>query len=153
MNAQNASLLRPYLPPELPVFGTSYSNPMHQKDSMLAKTQSNDLNGMITLEIPAEENTSTLVAQYKGERDNLSQEELQMFSVGVDAWTLGTKWIDWARRIEVPDGLTGRLSFDKDSGSKVKRELVKTVVGPNKTGKASEEDLVQFTESAEEAGL
>ena len=153
MNAQNASLLRPYLPPELPVFGTSYSNPMHQKDSMLAKTQSNDLNGMITLEIPAEENTSTLVAQYKGERENLSLEELQMFSVGVDAWTLGTKWIDWARRIEVPDGLTGRLSFDKDSGSKVKRELVKTVVSPNKTGKASEEDLVQFTESAEEAGL
>ena len=49
---------------------------MHQKDSMLAKTQSNDLNGMITLEIPAEENTSTLVAQYKGERENLSLEEL-----------------------------------------------------------------------------
>ena len=148
MNAQNASLLRPYLPPELPVFGTSYTNPMHQKDSMLAKTQANDLNGMITLEIP-----STLVAQYKGDRENLSPEDLQMFSVGVDAWQLGTKWIDWARRIEVPNGLTGRLSFDKDNGSKVKRELVKTVVSPNKTGKTSEEDLVQFTESAEEAGL
>ena len=153
MNAQNASLLRPYLPPELPVFGTSYTNPMHQKDSMLAKTQANDLNGMITLEIPAEENASTLVAQYKGDRENLSPEELQMFSVGVDAWQLGTKWIDWARRIEVPNGLTGRLSFDKDNGSKVKRELVKTVVSPNKTEKTSEEDLVQFTESAEEAGL
>ena len=153
MNAQNASLLRPYLPPELPVFGTSYTNPMHQKDSMLAKTQANDLNGMITLEIPAEENASTLVAQYKGDRENLSPEDLQMFSVGVDAWQLGTKWIDWARRIEVPNGLTGRLSFDKDNGSKVKRELLKTVVSPNKTGKTSEEDLVQFTESAEEAGL
>ena len=76
MNAQNASLLRPYLPPELPVFGTSYTNPMHQKDSMLAKTQANDLNGMITLEIPAEENASTLVAQYKGDRENLSPEDL-----------------------------------------------------------------------------
>ena len=50
---------------------------------------------MITLEIPAEENASTLVAQYKGDRENLSPEDLQMFSVGVDAWQLGTKWIDW----------------------------------------------------------
>ena len=138
---------------EMCIRDRSYTNPMPQKDSMLAKTQANDLNGMITLEIPAEENASTLVAQYKGDRENLSPEELQMFSVGVDALQLGTKWIDWARRIEVPNGLTGRLSFDKDNGSKVKRELVKTVVSPNKTGKTSEEDLVQFTESAEEAGL
>lgn len=153
MSAANASLLRPYLPPELPIFGTSYTNPMRQKDSMQAKTQSNDLSGMVTLEIPAERQGSSLVSEFKRAHQGAGEEEIQMFSVGVDAWSLGTQWIDWRQHIDIPDGLSGKLSFNKTEDGKVVRELNKVVVTPRDAGNTSDEDLVQFTESAEEAGL
>lgn len=154
MNAQNASLLRPYLPPELPVFGTSYTNPMHLSDQMRATTQSNDLVGMVTLEMPAERAPSNLVAEFTKGQNRPTPEEVQMFAVGVDAWRLGTSWLNWTSPIDIPHGESGKLHFDRSQSSRVQRELEKTVVSPARVKSGSkDDDLVQFTETAEEAGL
>lgn len=154
MNAQNASLLRPYLPPELPVFGTSYTNPMHLPDEMRATTQSNDLVGMVTLEMPAERGPNALVSEYMKTLSRATPEEVQMFALGVDAWYLGTSWLNWTQKIEIPQGQTGKLHFDRKESSRVHRELDKAVVNPARvSGGSKADDLVQFTETAEEAGL
>ena len=153
MSAQQASLLRPYIPPELPVFGTTYTSPLHLQDRMQAKTQANDLVGMVTLELPAE--TKLPLSSYSGYMkvyDKMSQEERQMFAVGIDAWQVGEQWLKWAKDFSFSESMSGRLTYSGEDGQRVIRQLDKAVVNPSKTGSA-EEDLVQFTEDAGDAGL
>lgn len=130
MSAEQASLIRPYIPLELPVFGTSYTNPMNQADDMAAKTQANDLLGLVTLEIPAVASSSPQFAKYKSQMEELGRDQRHLFALGVDAWNLGKQWLQWEKKGEFPEGLSGRLSFNKDLDSRVRRTMEKVVVKP-----------------------
>ncbi len=150
MNPQQASLIRPYLPPELAVFGTSYTNPYRSNDTMASQTQANDLNGMVTLEIPAitqldQEN----YLKYRPLLLKLNNDARHLFAVGVDTWQLGKQWLEWNQSIEIKNGLSGDIHFDKKQSSRALRKMDKTVVKPSR----SLEDDVAFEENAEEAGL
>lgn len=156
MDSQHASLIRPYLPPELAVFGTTYTNPMNQSDAMAAQTQVNDLTGMITLEIPAvTQMNSEQYIEYKPFLLTLQNDERHMFAVGVDAWNVGKEWMQWKKSVELNTGLSGALSINANNNGRVGRTLQKIVVKPgmeNPSG-AKADDLVQFEEKAEDAGL
>ncbi|WP_346744544.1 penicillin-binding protein activator [uncultured Turicimonas sp.] len=150
MNPQQASLIRPYLPPELPVFGTSYTNPYRTNDVMTSQTQANDLTGMVTLEIPAITQLSHQnYLKYRPILLKLNSDDRHLFAVGVDAWALGKSWLEWHDQIDLEDGLSGKIHFNKKTSSSAKRTLDKTVVTP----KRDLADDVAFEESAEEAGL
>lgn len=150
MNPQQASLLRPYLPPELPVFGTSYTNPYRTNDLMTSQTQANDLSGMVTLEIPAiTQLTHETYLKYRPILLKLNSDARHLFAVGVDAWRLGKSWLEWQEQIDIDDGLSGKIHFDKKESSGAQRILDKTVITP----KRDLRDDVSFEENAEEAGL
>ncbi len=150
MDPHQASLIRPYLPPELPVFGTSYTNPYRSNDLMTSQTQANDLTGMVTLEIPAITQLSHQnYLKYRPILLKLNSDDRHLFAVGVDAWRLGKSWLEWQDQIDIEDGLSGKIHFDKKVSSRASRTLDKTVVKP----KRDLEDDVAFEESAEEAGL
>lgn len=82
----------------------------------------------------------------------MSQEERQMFAVGIDAWQVGEQWLKWAKDFSFSESMSGKLTYSGEDGQRVVRQLDKAVVNPSKTGSA-EEDLVQFTEDAGDAGL
>ncbi len=146
MNAQQASLLRPFIPRELPLFGTSYTNPMHQTDSMQAKTQSTDLIGMVTLELPAESLLSlSEYSKFSDQYSKMGQDQREMFSVGLDAWRIGEQWLQWRKNFDYADGMSGKISYVKDQSPRVKRQLNKAIVDPARAGDGSEE-VVDFIE-------
>ncbi len=148
MNPGHASLIRPYLPADLPVFGTTYTNPAGANDPMVARTEANDLRGMVTLEVPAITHMNAeLYSKYRPALIHLKPEARRMFAVGVDVWHLSKDWIQWNKNIEFDDGLSGKISFHKEQSSRVKRLMDKSVVKPE--GK----EEFSFEEDAAEAGL
>ncbi len=151
MSPAKASLIRPYLPEDLAVFGTSYTNPAGTQDSMAGKTQANDLMGMVTLEIPAiTQMDAADYAKYRPYLIKLDNADRHLFAVGVDVWNLSKDWLRWNEHIELAGGLSGRITFDKSRSSRVERKMDKTVVTPNAVNSA---DDVAFEETADEAGL
>lgn len=141
LNPMAASLIRPYVPPELPVFGTSYSNPVHLADHAQAKSQAVDLAGMVTLEIPPSLHVKEIAKLALGkEFSTLTNEQRQLFALGLDTWRVATEWVNWTQKMDIPDGATGALSWDKSRSSRVMRKMVTSVVSPDMVGKVSEED-------------
>lgn len=154
MDSLNASLIRPYLPRELPTFSTSYTNPLNQTDEMAAKTQINDLVGMVTLEIPAvTHSNSEEFLPYQEKLDSYSLEDKRMFALGVDAWAVAKQWLQWQKNSAPLSGLTGILRINPRLDGRVSRELDTIVVKPGMNIMESPSDLIQFEEKAEDAGL
>jgi outer membrane PBP1 activator LpoA protein len=128
-DSAHASLVRPYLPSDVATFGTSYTNPQTQSDPMTALTQSNDLKGMVTLELPSIiEMDAPTYSKYRDRLMQLKGDDRLMFSIGVDSWRLGKDWLQWHEKMDYADGLSGKLHFDKNASPRVQRELVPAVV-------------------------
>lgn len=152
MNSTYAGMVRPFLAPYTPVYGTSYTDPKNNEDAMSAHTQSNDLRGMVTLEIPAiTELDSTTYSKYRSRLLKMTAEERLMFSVGVDAWRLGKEWLEWHEKVDYADGMSGRIHFDKSEGPHVARSLTPVVVTTKV--QTRDQDEPDFVESSQEAGL
>jgi len=102
-DSAHASLVRPYLPSGAEIFGTSYTNPQTQADPMTALTQSNDLKGMVTLELPAiMEMDAPTYSKYRDQLLQLKGDDRLMFSIGVDSWRLGKDWLQWHEKWIMP---------------------------------------------------
>ncbi|MCD8338623.1 MAG: penicillin-binding protein activator [Burkholderiales bacterium] len=130
-NTSQASSIRPYLPFDLPVFGTSYTNPASVLDPVSARTQASDLNGMVTLEVPAvTQMNGNLYLKYRTTLKQLRPEARRLFAVGVDAWNIGKDWIQWHTNINLETGLSGKIQFNRAQSSRVKRIMDKSVVKP-----------------------
>lgn len=152
MNSTYAGMVRPFLAPYTPVYGTSYTDPKNNEDAMSARTQSNDLRGMVTLEIPAiTELDSTTYSKYRKRLLKMTAEERLMFSVGIDAWRLGKEWLEWHEKVDYADGMSGRIHFDKSEGAHVVRRLTPVVVTTKV--QTHDQDEPDFVESSQEAGL
>lgn len=152
MNSTYAGMVRPFLAPYTPVYATSYTDPKNNEDAMSARTQSNDLRGMVTLEIPAiTELDSTTYGKYRERLIKMTAEERLLFSVGIDAWRLGKEWLEWHQKVDYADGMSGRIHFDKSEGSHVARYLTPVVVTTKV--QTRDQDEPDFVESSQEAGL
>ena len=149
LNSAYASLVRPYLSPELAIFGTSYTNPRNNTDEAIAQTQANDLRGMVTLEIPAVTELETSNhGKYHDHLSLLNGEDRILFAVGVDAWRLGKDWLEWHDKMEYSDGLSGKLRFDRSKSFRVTRELIPTVVQTKvQLHEQEEPDFVELEET------
>ncbi len=157
MNPSNASLVRPFLPEDLVLFGTSYTNPSGYDKTTIQNSK--DLTGMVTLEIPAiTQMSQTTYSKYRQQLNRLSSDDRYMFAVGVDAWNLGKDWLHWSPKIQMESGLSGHIQFDKTQSSRAKRVMDTAVVAPIKP-RVSYDKVLQtkeqfsFEESASDAGM
>lgn len=115
-DGRRASLLRPYLPTELPCYATSQIT--------VGRAVPVDLSGVNYVEMPwlAEPDAPEYAAY--GHRRSPSADVERLFALGVDAWRLAEA-LAGGRGVTDLDGLTGRLTLSSDGT--VLRELVPRV--------------------------
>jgi outer membrane PBP1 activator LpoA protein len=105
---QEARMIRPYLPVQIPVYATSQVNIFPPDPVGMV-----DLNGVRFIDMPwllSQDHPS--VASFPRPMD-LSGDALRFYALGVDAYLIANQLVDGQNRFDL-DGLTGRISVYPD---------------------------------------
>ena len=117
LDAAEAAQLRPRLPLEASLFGTSLLNLSEAGFSTFA----NDLQGVRFLDMPwLVEPQRPVVAGYPRPPQSYAAELQRLYALGIDAYRVASVWMQGRTRFEI-DGVTGWLQVDRPRGAQVER--------------------------------
>lgn len=117
LDAREAAIVRPRLPHDLLLFGTSQVHLGGSESALLA----NDLEGIHFVDVPwLLEPDHPAVMVYARPEQAMSAELNRLYALGIDAYRLASEWAAGRTRFEV-DGVTGALQVDRVLGARVER--------------------------------
>ena len=119
-DARTAALIKPRLPRDTRVWGTSMINPGNPKQSVIASLAFDLQNtGFVDAPLILRYNNQDFKASF-GETPPNSLIARRLFAFGVDAYRLARLWMRWQPEITMA-GTTGSLSFKKSVSANVSR--------------------------------
>jgi hypothetical protein len=117
LDAREAAIVRPRLPHELLLFGTSQVHLGGGESALLAS----DLEGIYFTDLPwLIETDHPAVMVYARPEQALSAELNRLYALGIDAYRLAAEWGNGRTRFEL-DGVTGALQVDRTVSARVDR--------------------------------
>ena len=117
LDAREAAFVRPRLPREIPLYGTSQVNLGGAESALLAP----DLEGMKFVDMPwLIEPEHAAVMVYPRAEIALSGELQRLYALGIDAYRVMLEWLAGRRTFDL-DGVTGRLQIDRTRSARVER--------------------------------
>lgn len=119
-DARTAALIKPRLPRDTRVWGTSMINPGNPEQSVIASLAFDLQNtGFVDAPLILRYNNQDFKASF-GETPPNSLIARRLFAFGVDAYRLARLWMKWQPEITMA-GTTGSLSFKKNVSANVSR--------------------------------
>lgn len=119
-DARTAALIKPRLPRDTRVWGTSMTNPGNPEQSVIASLAFDLQNtGFVDAPLILRYNNQDFKASF-GETPPNSLIARRLFAFGVDAYRLARLWMRWQPEITMA-GTTGSLSFKKSVSANVSR--------------------------------
>jgi len=117
LDAREAAIVRPRLPHDVSLFGTSQVNLGGPESALLA----NDLEGIYFVDAPwlLEADHPAVMVHARPDQP-LSAELNRLYALGIDAYRLATEWQSGRSRFEL-DGVTGMLRVDRSLSAQVER--------------------------------
>jgi outer membrane PBP1 activator LpoA protein len=117
LEARDAAIARPRLPPGVPVFGTSQVNLGGAEGALLAA----DLEGVVFVDAPwLLEPDHPAVMAYAKPSQPLSAELQRLYALGIDGYRLAVEWAGGRPQFTL-DGVTGWLQVDRSRSARVER--------------------------------
>lgn len=117
LDAREAAIVRPRLPHDLLLFGTSQVHLGGGESALLA----NDLEGIYFVDVPwLIEPDHPAVMVYARPEQAMSAELNRLYALGIDAYRLASEWGAGRTRFEL-DGVTGALRVDRALSARVER--------------------------------
>jgi outer membrane PBP1 activator LpoA protein len=117
LDAREAAIVRPRLPHDIALFGTSQVNLGGGESTLL----SNDLEGVYFVDAPwlLEADHPAVMVHARPEQP-LSAELNRLYALGIDAYRLAAEWRSGRSPFEL-DGVTGTLQVDRAASARVER--------------------------------
>lgn len=117
LDGRQAAMVRPRLPHQVPIYGTSLVNLGGAEAALLAA----DLDGVRFVDAPwLLEPDHPAVMAFKPPPQPLSAELARLYALGIDAYRLAMEW-GAGRSAFTLDGVTGALAVDRAAGARVER--------------------------------
>jgi outer membrane PBP1 activator LpoA protein len=117
LDAREAAIVRPRLPHDVALYGTSQVNLGGSESALLAR----DLEGVFFVDAPwLLESDHPAVMVHARPDQPLSAELNRLYALGIDAYRLAGEWRTGRTRFEL-DGVTGSLQVDRSMSARVER--------------------------------